>query len=258
MKTFAEFMTEASKWRSDDILRKLYRKERYRSGDYFAEKMPRIEALKKAKKFLGLDDDLPGFRSWLDKLPYRGNPDAEAKEKMLRGEQPKHVYRGSLSLKGIKDGGDYANNKDPVIHGTPRASAASGYSRGTPSTFSREDVYATSLPAEKIPGTNYSDQPRIIGRFKTNKDQRYTYDPGLESGEIGETPEEMLKSAESPRDMENKLLHNSAETNLAKNKFDNFMLHRKRGLDKKGKLKPQFAVISPEKMQQLMPNLKII
>lgn len=261
METFQEFV-EASRWRSDANLRKILDKQNIRKGDFHRERDTRANVLKQVKSNLGLGSELPGFKSWLDKLPYRGNPEGEARDRMMQGQQPKHLYRGSMTVKGLKDGGYYAMEKEPIIHASAYPGTATSYSGGKPTSNYRDfgsDVFGTELPKEKPPGLSWEDTPKLLSRFKARDDQRHTYDPGLESGEKGHTPAELVQGARDKNDAWDKLSGKTAETNVKDNKFDGYALYRNRGLDKtKTRRKPQYATVSPTKMQQLLPNLKMI
>jgi hypothetical protein len=93
----------------------------------------------------------------------------------------------------------------------------------------------------------------LIGRFHSEPDQRYANDPELEQGITGETPQELVSRGDLGP------LGGGGETNLTKNKFHQYVLHRERGYDASMKRKPSLAPLSNKQIDNVLkPNLKMI
>jgi hypothetical protein len=234
-------LDEQSRWRTDAGLRSALRRQASDDGRYGQyDPTPRAAALQKVKAHLGDTPELPGLTKWLDKLSYRANPDDDTYRTLMAGDQPKHQYRGASTLDGIRTStSQYATRPDPIIHGSPYVGTATDYTSDSPEG---KGVYATRLPGAAV-----------IGRFKGRADQRYANDPELEQGVKGRTPDELLRAGHTSP------IGGGGETNLAGNTFDRYMLNRDRGVDRRGRRRPQLASLSPDQVKNVIkPNLKMI
>lgn len=244
---------EQARWRTDQNLRKIVNADARKRDDYDTRstKFSRAELLQRAKRITGNDAALPGLTKWFDKLRYQKNPDNDTHNTVDAGQQPKHLYRGAASIEGLKKGW-YANNPhNPIIHGSPFVNTGVSYSSPRPTNYGHQQgqVHATQFPA--LDGTGDEGGPTLLARFKGRPDQRFTYDPGLEKGEAGETPAELVSRGST--------VGGGSETNLIRNKFDKYVIQRDRGVDKNGRWRPDVATVSDDKFDKVLkPNLKMI